>query len=37
MPYIYFLAGVIVGAILALVCVGIALRDERGMIGRVLP
>ena len=37
MSYIIFLAGVIVGVVVALVCVGLALRSElNGMIGRKL-
>lgn len=36
MDYIIFLAGVIVGAVVALCCVGMAMRSEKGLIGKVI-
>jgi len=34
MSYIIFLAGVVIGVIVALCCVGLAIRSEKGMLGR---
>ncbi len=36
MEYIIFLAGVIVGVIVALGCVALAIRSEKGLTGRCL-
>ncbi len=36
MEYIIFLAGVIIGAVVTLVAVGLMLRSEKGLIGRCL-
>ncbi len=33
MSYIIFLAGVIVGAIIALACVALAIRSDKGVLG----
>jgi hypothetical protein len=34
MEFIIFLSGVIIGAVVALICVALAMRSEKGMIGR---
>jgi len=36
MEYIIFLAGAVVGVVIALCCVGLAIRSEKGVIGRRL-
>ena len=36
MFYIIFLAGVVVGACVALIAVGLMLRDEKGCVGKVM-
>jgi hypothetical protein len=36
MFYLIFLAGVVVGVCIALIAVGLMLRDERGVIGKVM-
>jgi len=36
MEYIIFIAGVVIGAVVTLLCVGMAMRSEKGAIGRGL-
>jgi hypothetical protein len=36
MEYIIFIAGIIVGVIITLGCVAVALKSDKGMIGRKL-
>lgn len=34
MDYIIFLSGVVVGVVVAMLCVGLMLRSEKGAVGR---
>jgi hypothetical protein len=36
MEYVIFIAGMIVGVVIALGCVALAMRSEKGMVGRGL-